>query len=324
MTIPFLIKYKPNSFSDVMLDKAVKQLLINLIKTDNISVILIGEHGSGKTTFINCVINEYYKDVPNVIKNDNILFVNSIKEQGIQHYKNEVSVFCQTKSTILNKKKTIIIDDLDNINEQNQQIFRNSLDKYQANINFIFACISPKKILNSILSRVLCVNIKKPDLNDQISLAKKIVKNEKLVIHDNMILKLVELNNGSLQNIVNVLEKIYLLGKPCTLELLDNVSTIIETETLDKFTNLVINEHKLEEAIFILVNIYNKGYSIVDILDTYFNYIKISETLSEKIKYNITKMICKYITIINLVHDSELELCFFVNELVKIGYIYAD
>ena len=36
------------------------------------------------------------------------------------------------------------------------------------------------------------------------------------------------------------------------------------------------------------------------------------------IKYEIIKLICKYITIVNTVHDNELELCFFVNELTKL------
>ena len=324
MDTPFLIKYRPRNLDDVKTDISIKKLLFDLIKIDNISIILIGESGTGKTSLINCIINEYYKNEAKAIKNDNILFVNSIKEQGIQHYKNEINVFCQTKCTIAGKKKTIIIDDLDNINEQNQQVFRNCLDRYQNNINFIFACINSQKILNSILSRVLSIKVKKPSVSDQIEFTKSVVSKENIDLNDMMIKKIVDLNDNSLQNILNSLEKLYLLDKKCSNNLLENISTFIENTTLDKLTNLIINEHELEKGIELVLDVYNQGYSVIDILDAYFNYIKMCNIVSEDIKYNVAKLICKYVTIINTVHDTELELCFFVNELVKLGYIYEN
>ena len=321
MTLPFSLKYKPTSFNDIKLELNVKQLLLNLINIDNISIILVGESGVGKTTIINGIINEYYKNISKIDRNDNVLFVNSIKEQGINHYKNEINIFCQTKCTINNKKKTIIIDDLDNINEQNQQIYRNCLDKYQTSVNFIFACINYQKIINSILSRVLSINIKKISNEHLIEFAKEIIKKENIKIDDNNICKFVELNN-SLQNILNSLEKIYLLDKKCNDALLENIFTFIENSSFDKLTNIVIYEHNLDKGIELILSIYNEGYSVIDILDSYFNYIKFNNNLSEEIKYNIIKLICKYITINNTIHDSDLELCFLVNDLVKIGNIY--
>jgi len=323
MSLPFLIKYKPKKFDDIKLESNIKKLLLNLISIDNISIILVGESGVGKTTTINAIINEYYKDISRSDKNDNILFVNSIKEQGINHYKNEINTFCQTKCTINNKKKTIIIDDLDNINEQNQQIYRNCLDKYQTHVNFIFACINYQKIINSILSRVLSINIKKISNKHLVEFAKEIIRNEGIKIHDKNIGKLVEFNNN-IQNILNSLEKIYLLDKVCDDSVIENICTFIENSSLDKLTNLVIYEHNLDKGIEFILTIYNEGYSVIDILDSYFNYIKLNKTLNEEIKYNIIKLVCKYITVNNTIHDSDLELCFLVNDLVKIGYIYEE
>mgnify|MGYP001182428286 FL=1 len=323
MPIPFLLKYKPNNFDDIKLESNTKNLLLNLVSIDSISIILVGESGVGKTTIINAIINEYYKNVSKIDKNDNVLFVNSIKEQGINHYKNEINIFCQTTCTISNKKKTIIIDDLDNINEQNQQIYRNCLDKYQTNVNFVFACINYKKIINSILSRVLSINIKKISNEYLIQFAKEIIKKENIKIHDANIIKFVEFNS-SIQNILNSLEKLYLLDKNCDDNVLENICSFIENSSFDKLTNLVIYNHDLDKGIDLILGIYNEGYSVIDILDSYFNYVKLSKDLDEEIKYNIIKLICKYITINNTIHDSDLELCFLVNNLVKIGYIYEE
>ena len=182
MDTPFLIKYRPRNLDDVKTDISIKKLLFDLIKIDNISIILIGESGTGKTSLINCIINEYYKNEAKAIKNDNILFVNSIKEQGIQHYKNEINVFCQTKCTIAGKKKTIIIDDLDNINEQNQQVFRNCIDKYHHNVQFLATCVNMQKIIESLQSRLNIIRIPRMSGISLLHIAKQISQAEGIKI----------------------------------------------------------------------------------------------------------------------------------------------
>jgi len=63
----------------------------------------------------------------------------------------------------------IIIDDIDTINEQCQQIFRNYIDKYNHNVNFISACSNIQKIIESIQSRTHILKIN--------SLPNKTIKN---------------------------------------------------------------------------------------------------------------------------------------------------
>ena len=56
----------------------------------------------------------------------------------------------------------------------------------------------------------------------------------------------------------------------------------------------------------------------MDILDSYFTFIKITDMLNENIKYNIVKLILKYIAIFHTLHENEVELAFFTNELIKL------
>ena len=72
------------------------------------------------------------------------MYLNNSKDQGIHFYRNEVKTFCQTCSLIPNKKKFVVIDDIDYINEQSQQAFRNIIDKYNHNIHFILIDFSLK------------------------------------------------------------------------------------------------------------------------------------------------------------------------------------
>ena len=81
-----------------------------------------------------------------------------MKEQGIQYYRNEVKNFCQTTSTI-HKKEVADFDDLDVINDQSQQIFRNYIDKYSNNVMFLTTATNTNKI-NEIFSRIFVIKIK--------------------------------------------------------------------------------------------------------------------------------------------------------------------
>lgn len=324
MTTPFLIKYKPTTFSNINIDIDIKNLLYSLFEINSIVIMLVGENGSGKTTLINCILNEYYKDTSNATKNEHVLYINSIKEQGIQTQKNELSNFCLTKSTIKNKKKIIVIDDLDNINEQSQQVFRYNLDKYKEKVHFIFACVNHQKVLNGIISRVLCIKLNKPTIQEHFNIANTIIKNENIKIDHKTLKKVIELSDNSLQNMINLLEKIYLLNQENSVELVEYIGTIIENKIWRNFTEVCVHNKNIQKAIQIIMDIYNQGYSVSDILDTYFNYIKQEEHLTEVIKYEIIKLICKYTTIINTIYDSEIELYFFVNDIVKVSNIYEQ
>ena len=66
-----------------------------------------------------------------------------------------------------------------------------------------------------------------------------------------------------------------------------------------------------------MFTIYHKGYSVMDILDNYFSFIKVTNIIPENIKYKIIKIICKYISIFHNDHEYELELVFLTNDLIK-------
>ena len=56
----------------------------------------------------------------------------------------------------------------------------------------------------------------------------------------------------------------------------------------------------------------------MDILDNYFLFVKITNLLTDKQKYDIIPVICKYITIFYNIHEDEIELALFSNNLYTI------
>ena len=112
------------------------------------------------------------------------------------------------------------------------------------------------------------------------------------------------------------MEKFKLLNEPITIEKACQLCTNISFLIFEEYTNLIINK-KIAEAIKLIYNIFDKGYSVIDILDNYFIFIKNTKCVNEEQKYNIIPYICIYIAVFNEIHEHEIELALFTNNIAK-------
>ena len=313
----FLNKYQPFFFKDFETDPEMLDILNTLITMNNLNILFIGDIGSGKTAFLNAVIREYYKGLTRTEYVENILYINSLKEQGINYYRNDVKTFCQTCSSVKGKKKIIVLDDIDFINEQSQQVFRNCIDKYSHNVHFISSCSNSQKVIESLQSRLIIIKIKPLQRVNLAKIMHKIKNLEQIDITSDAEEFLLNVCNNTAKILINYMEKFKLLNEPITLELATNVCSNISLFTFEDYTQL-LKDDKLDNAIKLLYSIYDKGYSVMDILDNYFVFVKITKLLTEVQKYNIIPFICKYITVFHNIHEDEIELALFSNNLHQI------
>ena len=319
MNIPlFLNKYQPIHFSDFETDCEMIDILNTLIDINNLNILFIGDIGCGKTAFLNAVIREYYKNNTSFSDpssyEDNILHINSLKEQGINYYRNDVKTFCQTCSSVKGKKKIIVLDDIDLINEQSQQVFRNCIDKYSHNVHFISSCSNSQKVIESLQSRLIIIKIKPLQRANLTTIMHNIKVKENIIMDDDAEQFTLNVCNNTAKILINYMEKFKLLNLPITLELANNICTNISFQIFNEYTILVKNK-QLNLAVAILYNLYDKGYSVMDILDNYFLFVKITDLLTEQQKYNVIPIICKYITIFHNIHEDEIELALFSNNM---------
>jgi DNA polymerase III delta prime subunit len=316
MELPFMYKYKPTMFKDFEIDQNIISILDTLISMNNLNILFVGDSGSGKTSLINALIKEYYNGIS---YSDNILIINSLKEQGIQYYRTEVKTFCQTRCSIPNKKKIIVLDDIDNINEQSQQVFRNCIDKYSNNVHFISSCSNIQKVIDSLQSRKIIIKIN--SLNDKglMKILTKIKTQESISIDKKAEKFILMVCNGSIRILLNYLEKFKILNQNITLDLANKICTNISFSIFENYTQLLL-KNKLNDAIQIFYKLFDKGYSVMDIYDNYFIFIKSTDLLTETQKYEIIKLLCKYITIFHNIHEDEIELALFTNNLIELLY----
>jgi hypothetical protein len=113
------------------------------------------------------------------------------------------------------------------------------------------------------------------------------------------------------------MEKFKLLNQRITLNLATQLCSNISFLTFEEYTKLILT-YQLIPAIKIIYELYDKGYSVMDILDNYFIFIKTTNILNEDQKYKIIPYICKYITIFHNIHEDEIELSLFTNNIIKI------
>jgi DNA polymerase III delta prime subunit len=317
MSIPFIYKYKPSTFYDFEIQPEIITILLTLISMNNLNILFVGNTGSGKTSLINTLIKEYYgKDYTR----DNILEINCLKEQGIQYYRTEVKTFCQSRCSIPTKKKIVILDDIDNINEQSQQVFRNCIDKYNNNVHFISSCCNIQKVIDSLQSRQLIIKLKSLSTEQIGRIFTKIKLVEQLTIDKNAEDFIISVCNGSIRILLNYLEKFKIINKPIDLNIANQVCTNISFTIFSNYTNHILNNN-LTYSIDILYGLFDKGYSVMDIYDNYLIFIKSTTLIKENYKYEIIKLLCKYITIFHNIHEDEIELALFSNDLIQIFYM---
>lgn len=311
-------RYKPYYITDFYLDETYLNVLETLIKINDLNILIVGGACSGKTSLMNAIIRNYYglnKDA--VFPEHNIMFINNLKEQGIQFFRSEMKAFCQSQSCIPGKRKLIVVDDIDSINEQSQQVFRNYIDKYEKNVMFITACANIQKVNESLQSRLHILKLQRLKPQHLVETMDKIIEKEGLSIDEDAKQFMLNICNNSVRVLINYLEKIYILGKhvdlACANELCSNISHIQLTQYIEYIKN-----RDLKGAIDILMQIHANGYSVIDILDYFFYFVKITGCIEERMKYNILPLLCKYIMLFHKVHEDAIELAFFTNNLYEL------
>lgn len=329
ISIPFIYKYQPRRLEDCVMEKNMYILYKTLLTNNNLlNILFIGNSGCGKTTFINVFIREYYGvyDIDNIENdsniNDNIMSINCLKEQGIMYYRNELRTFCKTKCSIIGKKKIIVMDDIDNINEQRQHVFRNFMDEFSHNVIFITSCNNINNVVETIQSRLLLINLKSVSNDNMKVILNKICNNENIKMTQKSKDLIISISYDSIRLLINYLEKCNLLklenDDEITEEIIHYICTNISYDEFKEYTEICKYKKNSKDAINIIYKLYENGFSVMDILDNYFIYVKMCDFLNEEEKYKIIKLICKYITIFHIIHENEIELALFTNNMVSI------
>lgn len=342
LPLPFSEKYRPKTLHDFGFSSEMTETIETFLATDRLALLFVGDSGSGKTALLNTLIHTYYEPYTYNEFVHNILFINNLKDQGFSFYRNEMKSFCQSRSIFAHRKKMVILDDIDLINKQNQHVFRNYIDKYGHQVHFLLVCGNLQRVIESLQSRTFILKLPIANLDHRRKIMEHICVEEGLWLTQDAKEYILHLSNNiagsSVRNIVNFLEKIWLLiggrrpsvgavdniprplDQPLveiTLEMCRQICSAIPLERYDTYLEH-LRGGRLKEAIAILYEIYDYGYSVIDIFDYFFTFVKYSAQLQEDDKYKMIRILCEYISVYHNIHEHPIELALFTGELAPI------
>ena len=147
----------------------------------------------------------------------------------------------------------------------------------------------------------------------------QIIQNENLKIMDDAKEYLLTFSKHSVREIISHLEKITILSEGDNIIDVEQCKNIISNISYKQFEIYLehIKNEDLESAVDKLYEIYDYGYSVIDILDMFFSFVKTTRILEEEQKYKILPILCKYITYFHSLHEDIIEIVMFSSEILE-------
>ena len=123
-TIPWIEKYRPTNFDNIVLDDINRILFENILSKKHFpNLLFYGPPGTGKTTTIINLINEYQKKNSGGGKGS-VIHLNASDERGIDIIRNQINQFVKSMSLFETGFKFVILDEVDYMTKNAQQALK--------------------------------------------------------------------------------------------------------------------------------------------------------------------------------------------------------
>jgi DNA polymerase III delta prime subunit len=286
---PWVEKYRPNTFEDIVLDPLNKKILENIIKMEHFpNLLFYGPPGTGKTTSIINLIKSY-QDKGN--RKNLMIHLNASDERGIDIIRNQINSFVNSKSLFNDGMKFVILDEVDYMTKNAQIALRYLLQDYKSNVRFCLICNYISRIDEALQNEFVRLRFNQLPENEIIHFLNIINEKEKLNYNTDTIQLIQKLFNSDIRSMINYMqsnEQIIHNKKIIQTDLWDNITTNMKERSLKyniEFITNVSNEYNVEKK---------------NIIKNYLNYI---------IRYNKELLSFEFLQFVeNIMHVTELNI----------------
>lgn len=287
LELPWVEKYRPQKLQDIVGNQETVQRLSQIAQTGNMPhMIISGMPGIGKTTSIHCLAMELLGPK---FKNDAVLELNASDDRGIDVVRHSIKQFAQKKLTLpVGKHKIIILDEADSMTSGAQQALRRTMELYSNSTRFAFACNQSNKIIEPLQSR--CAILRYSKLNDKEVLQRllQIIEFENVKYTNDGLEALIFTAEGDMRQAINNLQSTVagygLVNGENVFKIVDSPHPLVVKKML--------LAKSLDESLTILRhNLWDKGYSAIDIITTCFRVTKTLYEVKESMRLEWIKEI---------------------------------
>lgn len=283
MNIPWVEKYRPVDFDNIILDSFNKRILENILKKKYFpNMIFHGPPGTGKTTTIINLIN-YFNKICNQ-KNNNIIHLNASDDRGIDTIRSLIFNFINcTNMFSENNIKFVILDEVDCITKIAQQALKYIIQSNNKNIRFVLICNYITKIDYSLNNEFIKIRFNKLPEHKIISFLENINKRENLNYNHDELNEIQKYFDSDIRSMINFLQ--------------NNSNQVFKLN--------LINNEKLNELFKINISVFNQKNK--DIFINYFYYL--SYTLNNDL-FEILEIYTKFVITEKKITSTEfLNVC---------------
>lgn len=312
----FIHEYSPLSLKSFYYHSSIIEPLIQYIEETSLKkrILIHGEFSSGKTTLLNCIQND-------VKDKYEILDLYTLQECNIEDFREHILHFCKM---ISNKEKMIIVDNIEEFKSNFQHMISYIIETYDVHI--IATCLQTIQVTPTLQKRLHILYIPCFHIDHLKHLIHRIQKDKNIQFEDqdNCQNTLLQLSNYSIRILYSNLEKLYYICDSKISEKdIHQICCILSHRHLLDFTHACFKDKNKEKVCEIIYYILQYGYSVIDFLEQYLNFIKYHDLdyISEKETCSIIHILSKYIIIFHSIHENEIELYLFAYELMAIKKI---
>jgi DNA polymerase III delta prime subunit len=304
--IPWVEKYRPTNFDDIVLDDINKKFLINIINNNHIpNLLLYGPPGTGKTTTIINLINKYYYNL-NIKKKGLFIHLNASDDRGIDIIRNQINQFVNTKSLFIkNIIKFVILDEVDYMTKNAQQALRYLIQQYSTNVRFCLICNYISRIDTSLQNEFIKLRFSQLPQEKIFIYLKNIIEKEKININNEQIKSIQIVFNSDIRSMINYLQSNH-NNNGINLKIISDKNWMILLKTIKKDPEKSIElfkkysieyDNRIDKLILNFLSYILKNKKFMD--DRYFDITKYilhnncvcSDYLLEYLVYSLNKIL---------------------------------